>query len=641
MKKPIISSILPAFTLLLASPLSARTATWQGTAGDGKWTTTANWADDTPPTELLDAIFDTTVALTVDLDGADVIARSLDVTTASTSGRTLTISGDGSLTLASGNLTKSGTAGLTLASGLVLGASGEWNTATAVTVTGAISDGGEGHGITKTGVGALSLYGASTWSGGFEMAGGSVQIYHNAALGTGTLKLTSGTTLGFNFNGSALANAIELNGTTTDWRMGTAAGLGREVTLSGAITGTGNLRTRGGAGTWRFTNTINLTGSLQFTASDTATTGAYTSILSAAPTLTNNIRLGLDDAAASFNLLFDQAGAYGGFTNITVLANNARNTIAGTHDTGSVTLAPTATNGIVLNNTANNPDGAANFATLHQAATTRIDKRITDSGGATPVPVFINATWQQVDAAATAAANTAGAAAYTTWTPTGVVEFAATTGNTYAGGTTVEAGTLRVTNTSGSATGAGAVLVKTGARLDGTGIIAPTGAAGIRIADGATLAAGDADSPGTLRFDGGGTTAPLLTLDAGATLEFRLGSPGVGDRIDLWSYTAGDLVFSNNTVNILDVGGLAEGTWTLFAFYADSGSDVSVVSGILSGLTLGAGLEAFSASHFVYADNRIDLVVASSIPEASTWLWVVLPGLLGIALHQRRRHPRL
>ena len=43
--------------------------------------------------------------------------------------------------------------------------------------------------------------------------------------------------------------------------------------------------------------------------------------------------------------------------------------------------------------------------------------------------------------------------------------------NTYSGGTTVNAGTLLVRNTSGSATGTGAVTVKYGGTLGGTGII--------------------------------------------------------------------------------------------------------------------------------------------------------------------------
>ncbi len=46
-----------------------------------------------------------------------------------------------------------------------------------------------------------------------------------------------------------------------------------------------------------------------------------------------------------------------------------------------------------------------------------------------------------------------------------------TESNTYAGGTTVNAGTLNVANTSGSATGSGAVVVNTGATLMGSGLI--------------------------------------------------------------------------------------------------------------------------------------------------------------------------
>ena len=48
--------------------------------------------------------------------------------------------------------------------------------------------------------------------------------------------------------------------------------------------------------------------------------------------------------------------------------------------------------------------------------------------------------------------------------------------NTYTGATAINGGTLRVTNSSGSATGSGTVSINTGATLSGSGTVSPTGA---------------------------------------------------------------------------------------------------------------------------------------------------------------------
>ncbi len=634
MKAPIIRATLLALGLFPAL-LTAQNATWTGAGGNSLWSTNDNWQNATPPSSALNAIFNPAAGLTVDIQATAISARSLTVT--SPASGTMFINGTGSLTLATGNLTKTGgAAALNINPNIILGTSGTWDVnhstggSTAnLNIYGGISDEGNGYGIKKTGSDNLNLYGASTFSGGVEMNNGSIYLYNNAALGTGALKVTGGSILSFSTSG--ISNAIDFSyasSGSSDWRMANTAGFGREVTISGAISdsGTGNasLRTRGEAGTWRFANTINIKGNISFSSSN-ANAGANTYVLSANPTLNlgqGTLNLGYLDSLANFNLLFDTAGTYGGFKNLTVIANKARNTIGGTQASGTVTLAPSGD--IQLNN----PDGGVNFATLEKTASTRINSRITGDATAS-----INAAWQQVDAAKTAAANSTGNAILATFSPKGAVEFSSASGNTYTGGTTVEAGTLRVSNTSGSATGTGAVLVKSSARLDGTGIIKPTGTNGVRISDGATLAAGDASTPGTLRFDSSATTGALLTLDTGATLEFRLGAPGSGDQIAIWNYAVGDLVFSNNAINIIDAGGLAEGTYTLFSFYSNAGTNTSVVSGILNGLTLGDGLGAFADSRIEYLDNRINLVVAASsaIPEAATWLWIAIPGMMSIA----------
>ncbi|WP_208511722.1 autotransporter-associated beta strand repeat-containing protein [Variovorax paradoxus] len=87
--------------------------------------------------------------------------------------------------------------------------------------------------------------------------------------------------------------------------------------------------------------------------------------------------------------------------------------------------------------------------------------------------------------------------------------------NTYTGGTTVAGGTLATNNTSGSATGTGAVQVQSGATLAGTGSI--SGA--VNIAKGGVLSAGNGGA-GTL-------TVGSLSLANGAVLNYDLGQAGV------------------------------------------------------------------------------------------------------------------
>jgi autotransporter-associated beta strand protein len=90
--------------------------------------------------------------------------------------------------------------------------------------------------------------------------------------------------------------------------------------------------------------------------------------------------------------------------------------------------------------------------------------------------------------------------------------------NTYSGGTTVNVGTLRVNNTTGSGTGPGPVTVNSGGSLGGGGTISST----VTINFGGTLAPGN--SPGKLTVGGG------VTMAGGSTYSVELNgtAPGTG-----------------------------------------------------------------------------------------------------------------
>jgi autotransporter-associated beta strand protein len=191
---------------------------------------------------------------------------------------------------------------------------------------------------------------------------------------------------------------------------------------------------------------------------------------------------------------------------------------------------------------------------------------------------------------------------------------ALTAANTYDGGTTVIGGRLLVNNTSGSGTGSGPVNVNSGT-LGGTGIIQPSGTAGVTIASGATLSPGE--SIGTLTLNGSTTTSTMLTLAAGATIFAEL-NIGQSDQAALINGATGDIAFNNNVINFSDatLGGLAPGAYALFtADVADAYSGLVTGSGggpITSGLSIGTGLEVYGSIAELWSlGNDITLIINS------------------------------
>lgn len=204
---------------------------------------------------------------------------------------------------------------------------------------------------------------------------------------------------------------------------------------------------------------------------------------------------------------------------------------------------------------------------------------------------------------------------------TGTGTLTLTENNTYTGSTTVTAGRLQI-NTArvagNSGTGTGAVNV-TGGALGGDGIIRVGTNNKITVNSGAYISPGDrrGNTLGTLVLDGGGTTAALLTMDAGAKFSFRLGADFESDHIDFWNYAgSSDFVLNNNVIDIIALNGATEGTYTLFNFYGDSGTDEKPLGFSSSGLVV-YFLNGGSGT-LEYSYNRINLIV-TNIPEPSTW----------------------
>jgi fibronectin-binding autotransporter adhesin len=147
----------------------------------------------------------------------------------------------------------------------------------------------------------------------------------------------------------------------------------------------------------------------------------------------------------------------------------------------------------------------------------------------------------------------------------GALTLAAT--NDYSGTTTVNTGTLLVSNLGGSATGSGAVTVNTGATIGGTGSIAGA----VSVASGAKVTPGA--SVGTL-------TVGQLALDSGATLDLEFNTTPANDRIAVTS--AGGLTISGGSINLYQEGTTnafaTTGTYNLIAYSGSINGNLSSLS---------------------------------------------------------------
>jgi autotransporter-associated beta strand protein len=191
--------------------------------------------------------------------------------------------------------------------------------------------------------------------------------------------------------------------------------------------------------------------------------------------------------------------------------------------------------------------------------------------------------------------------------------------NTYGGGTTVNAGTLLVNNTTGSGTGTGNVTVNSSGTLGGTGTISGS----VTVNSGGNLSPGN--SPGILNTGS-------VTLNATSNFKIDINGTTVGTQYDQLN-VAGIVTLNGGNLMITVGGPLLRGE--MFTIINNDSTDavVGTFAGLAEGATFDQSGQRFTISYVGGSGNDVVLAVA---PEPSTWIGGAL-AVAALAYLQRRR----
>jgi autotransporter-associated beta strand protein len=594
----------------------------------------------------------------VQFDASNQVAKSATVTIGPAGLLNLQSYSDtvGALTMTGGNVTGTGTLGLTgnvtisaagtttatIGSSLALTGSRTFtvnnngvSTDVDLTVSGAITDGTTAGVLTKAGAGTLALNGSDSYSGGTNLTAGELSIGSSNALGTGPLSLGSATLLS-TAGPLKLTNALTLAGNTI-------FGGSNEFVFTGneSLTGTRTLTINNGG--------VTLDGAISQSAVGYGITEAGSGILTLGGSVGNSFT-GTTTVNGGTLLLDKSAGvAIGG--NLVVGSGTASALAqwlgpAEMASTGNVTVNSGATMDLDGNNQTITNLTLKNAATVTmESGTLGLLGTVTLSGTAATAGTIAGALDLSGTTCTFSVANSLASQdliIYATigdgaLTKTGAGVLALDAANSYAGATTINAGTLQL-GTNNAIGSASAITIASGATLDlnsydetalslsGSGAVTlETGTLALDLGGANTTYSGTISGNGGLVINGNGSlslggadsyTGPTL-IESG-TLQW-LAELGAATNSDVTVAAGGaaNLLADETVGSISGAGSINVGAGTLTA-----GGDnaTTIFSGPISGtgnlIKAGSGLLTLTGSNSIggivtLADGSLTLTGAS------------------------------
>ncbi|MDQ6655681.1 MAG: autotransporter-associated beta strand repeat-containing protein, partial [Verrucomicrobiota bacterium] len=474
----------------------------------------------------------------------------------------------------------------TVSAGLNFGAAeGVIFTTATLTISGVI-DGTNGLTFASPSASALTLTGLNTYTGNTQVNAG--QLTFSGTIGSGPGPVGQGTGALILNVGSATAR-IWVNGDTTINRnlivQGTPnpffiAGFGSTVNFNITMNGNVSLQRRlaieNGSLPTTFNGVISGPGSLTDSFSSLVVLNGNNTYSGGTEISTGTYELGSDTGFGTGTVYINSTGTIrgGGVANRTIGNNflyEANPTFSGT--------AP-------LNLTGTTDLNGNRTITTTNTATTTISGLVTNGG--------------------------------LTKAGTGILALTSSTGNSYTGGTIVNAGTLLVNNTSGSGTGSGTVSIAAAGTLSGTFSVS-----GLTSIAGNFTPAGNGNT-GTDNFGN------ALTFASTAVSTFELGGAGAGqfDHVNV-----AQLLTLSGTINVVTINGFVAQngmSFSLFSFGSINASGFNIANLNTSGAQTAPGT-FFDTSTFT--TNGIITVV----PEPSTFAMMGVGASMLVAMMRFRR----
>jgi autotransporter-associated beta strand protein len=547
------------------------------------------------------------------------------------------------------------------AAGITAGSVAVSNESGTVALTGGTLTAGS---LTKSGAGNLTLANSGAYSGGVTASAGSITLDNSAALGSSSLTLNGGRVAVTNAGVTSVANAIAVGSN------GGGVANDNALTLSGAITGSGNTLTKTGAGDLTLSGTLgankaglavnfsegtlNLTGGAkEFMGTSTMngtvnSTGVALNLDGGALlTGTGNINMNGGSISTVYNGGTGSSAAIAknisASNALALIAASGKNLEISGNITASGDLTISGSGKTKLTGTGNNLSGAISIGSggVNVAAGGLTGSAGITNNGTLSFNDVSNATLNRVISGTGSVTN---AVANDVKVTLGAV-------NTYTGTTSVTNGILEVASAGSIASSATTV----GSSTSGTGILIANGTVGNVLNYGTLMGSGTAGAVtlynGSFLKPGsspGNLTATSSIWNSGATYDWQITSltGTAGTNWDLFTVTGGLDLTNLSTVakfNLsLDSAGALAGfsdttdySWTfaravsITGITTEVGTDITNLFNIASG-NFNAGVVPKNGFKVLVGDTAGGYtslnLVATSVPEPST------PALMGMGL---------